>query len=61
MSKTFVNPSALRELRSLVSEAHKLTREGQRFYWMMEDMQGLRAWLEENHPSPKTEADDSDN
>lgn len=31
----------------------KLTREGQRFRWMMEDMDGLRAWLEENHPKPE--------
>lgn len=38
----------------------QLTREGHRFRWMMEDMQGLRAWLEENHPRPQEteEADD---
>ena len=43
------------------ADSVKLTREGQRFYWMMEDMQGLKAWLEENHPSPESEADHSDN
>jgi hypothetical protein len=43
------------------ADSIKLTREGQRFYWMMEDMQGLKAWLEENHPSPEAEVDDSDN
>ena len=35
-----------------------LTPEGQTFRWMMEDMKGLRAWLDENHPRP--EADESD-
>ena len=32
-----------------------LTPEGYRFRWMMEDMVGLRAWLEENHPQPAEE------
>lgn len=27
-----------------------LTAQGHRFRWMMEDMAGLRAWLEEYHP-----------
>lgn len=27
-----------------------LTREGLRFQWMMEDMAGLRQWLEDTHP-----------
>jgi len=35
------------------ADSVKLTREGQRFRWMMEDMEGLKAWLEENHPSPE--------
>ena len=43
------------------TDSLKLTREGQRFYWMMEDMEGLGAWLEENHPSPESEADHSNN
>jgi hypothetical protein len=30
----------------------ELTEEGNRFRWMMEDMEGLRAWLDENHPRP---------
>jgi len=29
-----------------------LTAEGHRFQWMMEDMVGLRAWLDESHPRP---------
>ena len=35
-----------------VAEAgsESLTREGLRFQWMMEDMAGLRQWLEETHP-----------
>ena len=37
-----------------------LTPEGHRFRWMMEDMVGLRAWLEENHPRPQDEGDSSD-
>ena len=37
-----------------------LTRQGHRFRWMMEDMAGLRAWLEENHPRPPHEKDDPD-
>lgn len=38
----------------------RLTAEGYRFRWMMEDMMGLRAWLDENHPQPAPEepADD---
>lgn len=35
------------------TDSVKLTRQGQRFRWMMEDMEGLKAWLEENHPSPE--------
>ena len=34
------------------ADSTSLTREGLRFQWMMEDMAGLKAWLEENHPSP---------
>ena len=37
-----------------------LTREGYRFRWMMEDMEGLKAWLEENHPSPTKEEANSE-
>ena len=35
--------------------SNNLTREGLRFRWMMEDMKGLRAWLDENHPRPESE------
>ncbi len=28
----------------------ELTRDGVRFDWMMRDMKGLRAWLDEYHP-----------
>ena len=38
-----------------VTGAKALTARGYRFRWMMEDMVGLRAWLEENHPSPDKE------
>ena len=34
------------------ADSVELTREGVRFRWMMEDMEGLKAWLEENHPQP---------
>ena len=34
-----------------------MTPRGYRFRWMMEDMDGLRAWLEENHPRPDNEAE----
>lgn len=34
-----------------------LTKDGYRFRWMMEDMEGLRVWLEENHPKPLDEGD----
>ena len=37
-----------------------LTPDGYRFRWMMEDMVGLRAWLEEHHPRPRDEGDPSD-
>lgn len=39
-----------------------LTREGLRFEWMMEDMTGLRQWLEDAHPKPaeKSSATDSE-
>lgn len=32
-----------------------LTPQGHRFRWMMDDMAGLRAWLEENHPRPEND------
>ncbi len=35
----------------------EMTREGQRFQWMMQDMVGLRAWLEERHPRPASESE----
>jgi len=28
----------------------KLTETGKRFEWMMQDMQGLKAWIQEVHP-----------
>jgi len=34
--------------------------KGDRFRWMMEDMEGLKAWLEENHPSPTKEEANSE-
>jgi hypothetical protein len=37
-----------------------LTSEGYRFRWMMEDMAGLRAWLEEHHPRPANEDESAD-
>jgi hypothetical protein len=37
------------------AESVELTREGFRFRWMMEDMEGLKDWLEENHPKPADE------
>ena len=37
-----------------------LTAEGYRFRWMMEDMVGLRAWLDENHPQPAPEEPEDD-
>ncbi len=40
--------------------SNDFTREGLRFRWMMEDMKGLRAWLEENHPT-KREVDEIEN
>ena len=33
-----------------------LTREGLRFQWMMEDMVGLRHWLDDAHPKRSDEA-----
>lgn len=30
--------------------SQKLTSTGKRFFWAVQDMQGLRKWLEENHP-----------
>jgi hypothetical protein len=40
-------------------DSMQFTPEGHRFRWMMEDMNGLKAWLEENHPKP-AEADKND-
>ena len=40
--------------------SNNLTREGFRFRWMMEDMKGLRAWLDENHPKPEPDESDDD-
>ncbi len=39
----------------------KLTENGKRFLWMMEDMSGLKSWLEDLHPiaPAEPEADDS--
>jgi hypothetical protein len=33
----------------------KLTRSGQRFTEFFEDMDGLRQWLVDSHPSPSRE------
>ena len=33
--------------------SHKLTANGKRFFWAVQDMEGLRKWLEENHPGLK--------
>lgn len=30
----------------------KLTREGERYRWMMQDMEGIRLWLMSRHPKP---------
>ena len=35
--------------------AKTLTGEGYRLRWMMQDMAGLRAWLDEYHPRPDQE------
>ena len=35
--------------------AAALTGQGHRFQWMMDDMVGLRAWLDEFHPRPEEE------
>lgn len=40
-----------------VAGSKRMTPQGYRFQWMMEDMAGLRAWLEENHPRPQVEGD----
>jgi hypothetical protein len=32
--------------------SQKLTREGKRFQAMVDDMAGLRVWMEEHHPTP---------
>jgi formate-dependent nitrite reductase cytochrome c552 subunit len=35
--------------------SHKLTRTGKRFADVVHDMEGLRAWLQKNHPMKGTE------
>lgn len=40
--------------------AKTLTAAGHRFWWMMEDMIGLRTWLDEYHPWTAEEQDNSD-
>lgn len=35
----------------------ELTERGQRYAWMVNDMEGLRQWLRENHPLLKGDAE----
>jgi len=35
--------------------SEEFTQEGMRFRWMMDNMQGLKTWLDENHPHPTEE------
>ena len=37
----------------------KLTSVGERYRWMIEDMQGLKSWLQEQHPSSGPERNEA--
>jgi hypothetical protein len=40
--------------------SQKLTREGKRFQGLVEDMEGLRVWMEEHHPTAPPPEGDAD-